>query len=165
MPIKDPEKRRAYDRERKRKKRAREKQAELEQQWKRGNINFGPRAKAEQFMTFEEFKRQNPRASFRDYLDKKMNFQRENRVEPIRKISKDKAIEIRGFDMWHGHERKEEEIRQHHKEADALEELLRQPAHSTEPKERYDWKKDLEDAIEQINKNMKSEKEDEKSED
>lgn len=164
MPIKDKEKRRAYDRERKRRKRAKEREAEIAEQHARGNINYGPRTKAEQFMTFEEFKRHFPNASFRQYLDEKIKFQKEHRVHSVPKIPKSRAFKIEGVDLWHGHERKQDEIQEHHRQADRLEELLNEPEHSTEPKPRYDWEQDLEEQIEKLEPKKKSEK-DEKSED
>jgi len=162
MPIKDEAKRKAYDRQRKAKKRAIEKARIQQEQWDRGNINYSAsKPKTEQYMSYEEFKRQNPKSSFREYLSQKIKFERDNRVEPIRRISREQAFKIRGFDLWHGTDEKQEEIEEHHRQADILEEFLNSPAHPPRPKERYNWKQDLEDEIAKLNKDMKPKKKDE----
>lgn len=81
-----------------------------------------------------------------------------------------------------------DELEEHHRQADEFEEFLRQPEHKHDapeepltehgkracefferelgkPEPKRTWKQDLEDAIENINKNMKSKKEDENNED
>lgn len=142
MPIKDSEKRRAYDRERKRRKRARQKEADVEEQIKRGNINYGLKTRREQFMTHEEYKRHFPNASFPSYLKEKITFEKENRVRSVPKISREDSFKIEGVDLWHGSEGKQEAIDAEMREGDRLEAILNEPRQQR-PTERTNWREEV----------------------
>lgn len=143
MPYKDPEKQKVYDRTRKRRKRAREKQAEIKEQIKRGNINFGVKAKRTPFMSHEEYKRHFPNASFPSFLKEKIKFEKENRVRSVPKISREDAFKITGVDLWHGSEGKQEAIDAEMREGDRLQAILDEPAHVPRPTERTDWEAEV----------------------
>lgn len=142
-----------------------ERDKEIEEQIRRGNINYGLNLKKIPFMSFETYKKKFPDANFDDYFHAKEVYGiKQNRK--VAKIPENQSIKPIGFDLWHGAEKEAEKIKEELEEANRFEEFLAEPEHNPQTTEKYDWKSDLEGKIDSISpKKSKKPSEDSENED
>jgi len=160
MPIKDKETRKQYFKNYMAKLRAklkREKQIvkdkEIEEQIAKGNLNFGLETKHTEFMTYEEFKKANPKKTFGDYLRQKRDFESGQHRE-VPKVQR--GFKISGIDLWNENPQKEElSDRDKQLTVQTLEELSIKP--NPIQTEKTDFNQQLEEQINRIAPKKKKE--------
>ena len=158
MKKKDPEKLREYWRKKKRKYRKkkrlekkRQQNKEIEEQIKKGNINYNPNVKNQPFMTYREFKEENPEARFKDYMIKKIEHDSLQRLKRIPK-ARGKGFKWEGVDLWDSSEKEKDPISEHEREL--LEGMFSKPEFPES--EKYDYEEAIE---EEVRKHTKKEEE------
>ena len=104
MPIKDPEKRKQYHRkymkkrrEREKAKKQKEREAEITEQLRLGNLNYG--LPIPKFPTYKQWKKENPDGTFRDYLEAKEQHRARYTIPKVEE-SEEADFPIGGVNLW-----------------------------------------------------------------
>ena len=162
MPFKDKEKKKQYQKKymqklrrklRLEKKKAQDK--EIEEQIKLGNINYNPNVKNAPFMTYREYKEEFPEATFKEYMIKKIEHDRLQRLKRIPK-ARGKGFNWEGIDLWNQNPREEDLPSEEEKQL--IQDMFSNPEFPES--EKYDYEEAIE---EEVRKHTKKKNEEEES--